>query len=292
MTLRVGLVGAGPWAEQFHAPMLATGSRTSLTGVWARRPEAAATLAAAYDVAPATSYDDLLEGCDAVAFAVPPPVQAALAPQAARAGKHLLLEKPLGFTVDEAQAISDAVDETGVRSLVVLRNRFTDEGRSFVERVRASRPLGATGVFVSGAALPGSPFATPWRVEEGAMFDLAPHAIDLLDAALGPVTDLAAVGDPRRWVGLTLEHDGGAVSQVALSITTPGETGPFRIEARTDEGLVVFDGAASDDDPHVQEAITTAFAEAVESGEAHDLDARRGLHLQRLIARAQDLTRS
>lgn len=287
MTLRVGLVGAGPWAELFHAPMLAAGPRTSLAAVWARRPEAAAQLAAAYDVAHTSSFEDLLATCEAVAFAVPPPVQALLAPQAARAGKHLLLEKPLGFTPAEAEAIADAADAGGVQSLVVLRNRFTAEGRSFVARARAAQPLGATAVFVSGAALPGSSFATPWRVEEGAMFDLAPHALDLLDAALGPVTGISAVGDPRRWLGVTLEHDGGAVSQVALSITTPGETGPFRIEAHTADGEVLFDGARSDDDPDVQEAITTAFAEAVESGTAHPLDVHRGVFLQRLIAEAQ-----
>lgn len=287
MTLRVGLVGAGPWAGMFHAPMLAAGPRTSLAGVWARRPDAAADLAATYDVTPAATYDDLLARCDAVAFAVPPPVQAVLAPQAARAGKHLLLEKPLGFTPAEAEAIAAAADASGVQSLVVLRNRFTAEGRAFVERARSAPALGATAVFVSGAALPGSSFATPWRVEEGAMFDLAPHALDLLDAALGPVTGISAVGDPLRWLGLTLEHDGGAVSQVALSITTPGETGPFRIEAHTADGPVLFDGAASDDDPDVHEAITTAFAEAVDSGTPHPLDVHRGVFLQRLIEDAR-----
>ena len=287
MTLRVGLVGAGPWAGMFHAPMLAAGPRTNLASVWARRPEAAAELAATYDVTPAATYDDLLARCDAVAFAVPPPVQAVLAPQAARAGKHLLLEKPLGFTPAEAEAIAAAADASGVQSLVVLRNRFTAEGRAFVERARSAPAMGATAVFVSGAALPGSSFAAPWRVEKGAMFDLAPHAIDLLDAALGPVTGISAVGDPLRWLGLTLEHDGGAVSQVALSITTPGETGPFRIEAHTADGPVLFDGAASDDDPDVHEAITTAFAEAVDSGTPHPLDVHRGVFLQRLIEEAR-----
>ncbi len=286
MTLRVGLVGAGPWAGLFHAPMLASGPETSLAAVWARRPEAAEQLATSYDAQHTASFDDLLAACDAVAFAVPPPVQAALAPRAAHAGKHLLLEKPLAFTLPEAEAIAEAVDASGVQSLVVLRNRFTAEGRAFVTKAQAARPLGALASFVSGAALPGSPFATPWRVELGAMFDLAPHAIDLLDAALGSVTDITAAGDPLRWLGLTLEHQGGAVSQVALSITAPGESAPFRIEARTDDGPVVFDGAKSDDDPGVQEAITSAFAQAVSSGVAHPLDVHRGVFLQRCMTTA------
>src|SRR3954447_22597609 len=291
MALSVGLVGAGPWAGMFHAPMLAAGPRTSRAAVGPRRSDAAQELARSYDARALSSYDDLLASCDAVAFAVPPPVQAELAVRAARAGKHLLLEKPLAFTLPEAQAIADAADAAGVQSLIVLRNRFTAEGRAFVERTQAARPLGALARFVSGAALEGNPFATPWRVELGAMFDLAPHAIDVLDAALGPVTGIAATGEPTRWLGLTLEHEGGAVSQVALSINAPGEPTPFWIEARTDTGPFVFDGARSDDDPDVQAAITSAFADAVNSGIAHPLDVHRGVFLQRLITTAlADLT--
>ena len=286
VTLRVGLVGAGPWARMFHAPMLAAGPRTSLAAVWARRPEAAGELARSYDARQATSYDEMLDACDAVAFAVPPPVQAHLAPRAARAGKHLLLEKPLGFTLEEAEAIAAAVDAAGVQSLLMLRNRFTAEGRTFVAKAREGAAIGALASFVSGASLPGNPFATPWRVELGAMFDLAPHAIDLLDAALGPVVGITAVGDPLRWLGVTLAHQGGAVSQVALSITTPGDPAPFRIEARTDRGPVTFDGQKSDDDPDVQEAITTALAEAVATGTAHPLDVHRGVFLQRCMSEA------
>jgi predicted dehydrogenase len=286
MTLRVGLVGAGPWAGLFHAPMLASGPQTSLAAVWARRPEAAAQLATSYDAQHAESFEDLLAACDAVAFAVPPPVQAELAPQAAHAGKHLLLEKPLAFTLPEAEAIAEAVDTAGVQTLMVLRNRFTAEGRSFVSKAQAGRARGALASFVSGAALPGSPFATPWRVELGAMFDLAPHAIDLLDAALGPVSDITAVGDPLRWLGLTLQHQGGAVSQAALSITVPGASAPFRIEAGTEEGPVVFDGAKSDDDTGVQESITSALVQAVSSGAPHPLDVHRGVFLQRCMTKA------
>jgi predicted dehydrogenase len=286
MTLRVGLVGAGPWAGMFHAPMLAAGPHTSLTAVWARRQEAAAELATAYDARAVESFDDLLTACDAVAFAVPPSVQAVLAPRAARAGRHLLLEKPLAFTLPEAVAIADAVDAAGVQSVVVLRNRFTDEGRAFVAQAQAGRPLGALARFVSGASLPGSVFATPWRMELGAVFDLAPHAIDLLDAALGPVIGVTAAGDPLRWIGLTLEHEGGAVSQTALSITAPGDQAPFRIEARTEEGPVVFDGERSDDDAGVQEAISTALADAVSTGVAHPIDVHRGVFLQRCLAKA------
>jgi predicted dehydrogenase len=85
-TTKVGLVGAGPWAAMFHAPMISGSPDATLAAVWARRPEAAAEIAQEYGASVAETFDDLLAGCDAVAFAVPPDVQADLAPRAAAAG--------------------------------------------------------------------------------------------------------------------------------------------------------------------------------------------------------------
>ena len=291
MRLRMGLVGAGPWAAMFHAPMLAAGPRTSLDVVWAGRNEAAEELASSYGATAVSSYEELLDRCDGVAFAVPPDVQAELAPAAAHAGRHLLLEKPLAFTVAEAERIATAVDEAGVRTVLMLRNRFTSEGRRFVEPVRGADARGAQARFVTGAALEGSPFATPWRVERGALFDLGPHVLDLLDAALGPVVHLSAAGDPRRLLTVATQHEGGAVAQAALSITTPGTDGTLRIEAWTAKGPVAFDGRRSDDDPHVTAALAASLADAVETGADHPVDVHRGLYLQRLLARVEDALR-
>ena len=79
MSVRVGLVGAGPWAGIFHAPMLSAHAGTTLAAVWSRRPEAARGLAAAHGATAAASFEDLLDRCEAVAFAVPPDIQAELA---------------------------------------------------------------------------------------------------------------------------------------------------------------------------------------------------------------------
>jgi len=283
MTLRMGLVGAGPWAGGFHAPMLAAGPGTMLAAVWARRREAAADLARTHGCAVAETFEELLELCDAVAFAVPPDVQADLAPRAAAAGKHLLLEKPLAFTLADAERIVAAVEAAGVQTVLMLRNRFTEGARTFVSTVQQADPRGAQASFVTGAALPGSFFATPWRVERGALFDLGPHVLDLLDAALGPIEEVRAAGDPLRWLSLTAEHRNGALSQIALSITTPGVDGAMRAEAYTEQGLVSFDGRGTDADTGVSKALAAALATAVETGEPFPLDARRGLELQRLI---------
>jgi len=84
--LRVGLAGAGPWAEKAYAPMLAAGPETRLACVWARWPEAAHALAERHGAETAPSFAALLDACQAVAFAVPPDVQADLAAKAAEPG--------------------------------------------------------------------------------------------------------------------------------------------------------------------------------------------------------------
>ena len=109
--LRFGLVGTGYWARITHAPALAAAEGVEFAAVWGRDRRATAELAAAYHVAPHHEESAFLAGVDAVAFAVPPDVQAPFAARAARAGKHLLLEKPVALAEEEADALVDAVEQ-------------------------------------------------------------------------------------------------------------------------------------------------------------------------------------
>lgn len=295
-TLRVGLVGAGPWARMWHAPMAAAGPGTELAAVWARRPEAAAEVAERYGGRPVPSFEALLEECDAVAFAVPPDVQAELAPRAAAAGRHLLLEKPLAFSVAAAERIVEAVEAAGVASMVLLRLRMDPRVEDLLARLRSEVVRGATAAYLSDAVLGDSPFATPWRVERGALLDLGPHVLDLLDAALGPVTRISAAGDPTRWCALTTEHrseDRGAVAvgQAALSASVPGARAGLRLEVVTESGPVSLRLGGHADLAAERSRVRERFLGAV-AGEPHGLDAGRGLYLQRLLeAAAADLAR-
>ncbi len=282
--IRVGLVGAGPWASLVHAPMLAAGPDTTLEAVWTRRPEAAQKLADRHGAAVAASTEELFERCEAVAFAVPPAVQAALAPDAARAGCALLLEKPIAGDLAGAEALADAVGESGVASMVVLSWRYASEVRSFLQAAARFEAYGGVGQFLSAGLLAG-PFKTPWRLERGPLLDLGPHVIDLLDAALGTVTGIRASGDLADWVTLQLEHESGVASSAVLSGTTAvephrsgvglyGPAGVLEVDCNTAVGL---------------DAFTTLVAEfaATCRGQVHALDVHRGLHLQRLLDQAE-----
>ncbi len=283
--LSVGLAGAGPWAEKAYAPMLAAGPETRLAGVWARRPEAARALAARHGAEAASSFESLIATCDAVAFAVPPDIQAELAAVAARAGRHLMLDKPLALTLDAARTLVDAVDATGVVTQLMLTHRFRPKTEAFLAAARASGAFGGRLAFLSGAFLDG-PYATAWRREHGALHDLGPHAFDLIEAALGPIEDVAGAGDPRRWVALTCVHAGGAVSELSMSGVLRLPQSVLRVELYGPAGSLEFDAvAAASDEPWSR--ARRAFADAVRAGRSPALDAHHGLRLQTLIDRAQ-----
>src|SRR5437868_2306871 len=245
--LAMGLVGAGPWAGRAHAPALAAGPVTRLAGVWARRPEASAELAGRHGAPAFERIDELFDACEAVAFSVPPDVQADLAARAARAGKAVLLEKPLALDLDGAQRLAEEIGAAGVASQMVLTLRYSRAARTFLERARGLEPFGGHGVFVS-STLGGGPFATPWRLEHGALLELGPHIVDLLDAALGRVVGVHAHGDPLGWVGLLLEHDGGAMSQASVSMAGAGDLPPARVEVYGRGGHAALDGSEPHDD--------------------------------------------
>jgi len=280
----VGLVGAGPWASLVHAPVLAAGPETRLVGVWARRTEAATGLAARHGTEPCTRIEELFDRCEAVAFAVPPEVQAELAADAARAGKAVLLEKPIAADLAGAERLAAAVGEAGVASMVVLSWRYAAPIRAFLEQATSFDAVGGRATFVSGALL-GGPFATPWRLERGALPDLGPHVVDLLDAALGRVVGVRAHGRSLGWAGMLLDHDGGRASEASLCATAALDPQRAGAELFGPTGVLEID-CASAVQPETFATLRREFAAAVR-GRPHQLDVHRGLHLQRIIAEAE-----
>jgi predicted dehydrogenase len=267
-----------------HARVLAAGPETELVAVWARRPEAAAQAAAPYGAAVASSFEDLLDRSEAVAFAVPPAVQAELAVRAAGAGKAVLLEKPLGPDLASARRVADAVAEHGVVSQLVLTKRYHPVTRDFLREAGHTEVTGARSCYLHGAFL-GGEFATPWRLEQGALLDLGPHLLDLLDMAVGPIASVRGTGDPRRWVELTCEHTSGAISQASLSGAVGIPRARTRIELYGPGEELVYDTAELDPEEGWP-VLRREFASAVRSGVSSTVDAARGLRIQELLEMA------
>src|SRR5688500_15862050 len=110
--MRVGIVGLG-WAAGAHIETFKHVEGARVTAVCSRRRLDPDTLEAQYGL-PLTAYDDygrLLadDSIDIVDICSPPGRHAEQAIAAARAGKHVLLEKPIALTWDDAKAVRDAV---------------------------------------------------------------------------------------------------------------------------------------------------------------------------------------
>jgi predicted dehydrogenase len=287
-TLRVGLVGGGHWARTVHAPVIAAHPHVTFAGVWARRPESAQEVAKEHGTSTYGSVAGLVEDVDVVAFAVPPAAQARYALDAAAAGRHLICEKPLAETLDDARALAEAVERAGVVSSVVLTLRH-DPGVLAWLAGFPTEPAGvdtvASARWLSGSLL-GGPYATSaWRAEpaNGALLDLGPHVVDLLDAAIGPVVtvDWAHRSDPDLWrFGLT--HAGGAHSTTMLSLRTPED--PSEIEFATFGGVGTHRFAGRADGRTGYAHLLDELVAAVEgTGPRPATDVARGLRLQELV---------
>jgi predicted dehydrogenase len=287
--VRVGVVGAGPWARLVHAPMLANSPDTEFVGVWARRPEAAAELARIHRVSVFERREALYDASDAVAFAVPPAVQAEMAVDAARAGKAVLLEKPVAQDLGGAERLADAVGEAGVASLVALTFRYSALMRAFLRSIAGKVIIGGRAHFLAGSFL-GGPFATPWRLEHGPLLDLGPHVLDLLDVAVGPIVRVRAHGHPQRWIGLLIDHASGAFTEASLTGWS-GAPMSAGIDVHTAERAHSFDCSVAIE-PTTFATIASELAHSVRTGEPHPVDAHRGLYVQRLLDEAlTDLNR-
>lgn len=291
----IGLVGAGPWATMFTGPMLAASPDAQLSGVWARRPDTAAQLAEQLGSATITDLDELIERSDAMAFSVPPHVQADLAARAARAGKAVLLDKPVGATLAQAQALAAAIDEHGVMSQVILSNRYFDAFRAFQDAAADFDAYGARAWFFGNGCVPGTYFGTPWRVEEGGLLDLGPHVLDALDAVLGPIVSISARGHRRGLVFIDCEHSSGLLSQVTIC-NTSNQPGGLVVELHGLEGRLAFDASAFTPEQATAEFVTAQrrivaeFVQSATTGVPHQLDVHRGVYLQALVDSATNQT--
>ena len=285
--LRVGLVGGGPWARTVHAPGLAGHPDIELGGVWTRRPDAAAELAAEFATVAHPDLDELLEAVDAVALVVPPRAQAALALRAAAAGRHLILEKPVAETVDEARAVVEAMGRTGVLSSMVLTLRHAPDVRDRLAGMPSTPPgadTAGSARWLSGALLGGPYAASPWRAERGALLDVGPHIVDLLDAALGPVTrvDWAHHEDPDLW-RFGLAHTGGAHSTVTASLRLPVDPTETEFTVFGGAGRHRLAGRAWDAGASYAALLDELVAAVRGAGPPPALDAARGLRLQEIL---------
>ncbi|MEU6930122.1 Gfo/Idh/MocA family oxidoreductase [Streptomyces sp. NPDC046374] len=286
---RIGLLGTGPWAERTHAPALAAHAGVEFSGVWGRRPEAAAALAAGFGTRAYEDVDALFAASDAVALALPPDVQAPLAARAAAAGCHVILDKPVATSPGTARDLAAAVTAEGVASVVFCTLRFAEPTARWIDEQAA-----AGGWFLGEAHWLGSLFgpgsqsayaASPWRREKGGLWDVGPHVLSVYLPILGDVTSVTCAPGPEDTRHLVLRHTSGASSTATLTLSAPPEAAEAALSLYGKRGRVTmpgWDGALG-----AFGGAVDALLEAVRSGEPHACDVRFGARLTEILAEAE-----
>ncbi|MFT3877016.1 MAG: Gfo/Idh/MocA family oxidoreductase [Propioniciclava sp.] len=225
-TPRVAVIGAGYWGPNL-ARNFAASPEWTLVAVCDRDEARASKLAAAVGhVDVETSVDELLarDDLDAVAIATPAATHHPLTLAALRAGKHVVVEKPIADSIEKAQ---EMVDEAKRRGLVLM----TDHTFCYTPVVAKIREL------IENGDLGDILFVDSVRINLGLVqpdvdvfWDLAPHDLSILDfvlpGGLKPEYVAAHGGDPigagKACVGhLVLPIGDGAVASVHVNWLSP-----------------------------------------------------------------------
>lgn len=185
--LGFGIIGVGMIAD-FHAQAIAHSSGGKLVGVATRNAENARAFAAKHNVPFATtSVDELVARPDIHVVCITTPSGAHLEPALAaiRAGKHLVVEKPIEITTERADEMLRAADAAGVKIAPIFQARFGDGARTLKAAIDAGRfgRLVLASAYVKWHRGPG--YYTGWKGTlkldgGGALINQGIHGIDLL----------------------------------------------------------------------------------------------------------------
>ena len=141
--MRVGIVGAGTMANVHAAGWKATNAE--LIGVMSKNQASALEFSQKYKTQVFSSYEELLKHIDIVDICTPTDLHKDLTLQAARAGKHVICEKPIALTLQDGQEMIEVCDDAGVRLFIAMVVRFFPQYR-LAQQTVSSGQLGTLGV--------------------------------------------------------------------------------------------------------------------------------------------------
>ena len=231
--LRWGIVGCGDVVEKKSGPSIRDAGASRIVAIMRRDIDKARAFAEQYDVELCTDDPAAVIAhphVDIVYVATPPAAHKAHVLAAAAAGKHVLVEKPMGLSADEDREMIAACREAGVELFVAYYRRF----QPHVLRMKELLETGAIGEPVSAQvdfAQPSTGRDWGWRTQPaisggGLFVDLVSHRIDLLVHLLGKPTaahGLSATNDGRveSAAALAVKFQGGAVASITGDFASP-----------------------------------------------------------------------
>jgi UDP-N-acetyl-2-amino-2-deoxyglucuronate dehydrogenase len=251
-----GILGAGMIADYHRRAILANAAAGArLVAVGHHDPRRFDAIRATFGV-PCVGVEELLAdpAVDVVCICTPSGQHPDQTIAAARAGKHVLVEKPMATRVVDAQAMVQACDEAGVRLGVVLQRRADPLFR----RIHDALAAGDLGDLTLGVVT--MPYHRPQAYYEqavwrgtwagdggGVLMNQGIHLVDLLVWCLGdPVEVHAHAATLQRDIEVedtlaaTLRFPNGALATIAATTTAPGS--PHRLEFYGTHGAIQVEG--------------------------------------------------
>jgi predicted dehydrogenase len=184
---------------------------------------------------------------------------------AAQAGKHVLCEKPLARTAEEAKKMLDAVAKTGVKHMVAFNYRFVPavrQARNLIESGALGRLYHFRAMYLQEWIMPHYNSPMIWRLEKksagsGALGDLGAHIIDLGRFLVGEVKSVSALTStfikerPKAGGGMgtvdvddaftaAVEFENGAIGTLEATRFAAGRKNAMVLEVNGEKGSIRF----------------------------------------------------
>ena len=281
-TFRIALVGCGRISKN-HFEAIDTIDGLELVAVSDTDAERAKQVGTQWKVPYFTSYERMLAESkpDIVTIATPSGLHAEQGVVAARAGKHVVMEKPMAISLTGADALVQACDKAGVQLFVVKQNRLNPPIQLLkraVDRNRFGR------IYLASCTVhwarpqeyyDQAPWRGTWEFDGGAFMNQASHYVDLIQWLMGPVESvMAKTATLARRIetedtGIAiLKFRSGALGTIEVtmlayprnlegSLTILGEKGSAKVGGTAVNKIEHWDFADPDDDDKLVEGANT-----------------------------------
>ncbi len=271
--LNFGIIGCGRIAYK-HAEAIKKNEKANLLCVCDVVEERAVEYKNKYGAeAHYIDYHEMLEhpGLDVVNICTPSGLHAEMGIAAAKAGKHVIVEKPMALSLKDADDLINACEENGVKLAVCFQNRFNPP----VQKLRRALEDGRFGKLTHASAVirwfrpqdyyDQAPWRGTWAMDGGCLMNQSIHNIDLLQWMMGPVesvfghtaTNLRKIEAEDVGVAV-LKFKNGSLGVIEASTTIYPENLEETLNIFGEKGTVVLGGIA------VNKIETWKFADSKE----------------------------
>jgi myo-inositol 2-dehydrogenase / D-chiro-inositol 1-dehydrogenase len=233
--IRIGILSFAHYHANFWAQALLESPKAALSGIWDDDPERGRQAAGQYGVPFYPELGQLLQECDGVGITSETSRHADLVEEAARAGVHILLEKPMAIDLEQCARIYQAVKRAGVIFMQNFPKRYDPVNHELVRMVRGGElgklhlvriRHGNYHLLELGEKASQMWYGKPELSGGGALIDEGVHAADLLVWLLGEPDRVFAMTS-NQTLGLPLEdtalavfsYPSGVLAEIATSNT-------------------------------------------------------------------------